>query len=541
MIRILLTLLCVTTLYATETQLSQWKIEPATPLPAVMFEDSATKTADLLDQVKIDLNDIGLFSLNRKPLNMATLEFHSEAERAYGLAAISMTADRWMKATIKITGSRPLVVYANGKELAKSTSADSGKFVAKSEITLDRTRTDLLVATVSQKSDSGSWTISGVVKQDSTDKGVISTGANLLKRPAQFAYDADLEDLGGLTLSPDGKLLLFKRTIREGEEHNSTSWFELWNVDQGKVDKTFKQPKLSDFQFSNDGKSLYYSLGTDGGPEIWAYRLSSREEERLMEAVKGQSSYRVLAGERQIVYAASEDAPENKESYQLFRDLKDRRSDVNFRRELFLFDRDKGVTRQLSNKGEFELHKWSVSPSGAKVLLVRNLPKQARPYVTQEFWTCNLTSGKTEKVLTRSTIENPANICWINEDMIVYNAGSHDASPEDTVYHNAEQLVVFSLNLKTGEHKNLTGNQLFSVSDEGGEPKIFYNPRDKQLYAHVIQGGGAHFAKISLDGNNAVYRPYKVILNSPMLRLMPQTDRVSLTLQRITILRKQSM
>ena len=103
----------------------------------------------------------------------------------------------------------------------------------------------------------------------------------------------------------------------------------------------------------------------------------------------------------------------------------------------------------------------------------------------------------------------PQNFCWINENLVAYSAGAFDASPEDTVYHNSAQLVLYTLNLQTGENRNLTGSQLFSLTDEEGQHKVSYNPRDKFLYVHAAQNGGQHFAKVSLDGKTAIYRPYK--------------------------------
>lgn len=505
--RILWTLLFAITAHASEIPIAEWKTTPVTPIPPVVFGDSAVKTADLLDQVKLDWDELDLFNPNLKPFRNAELTFETKAERAYGLGATSLTSEGYTKATLEVTGSRPLIVFGNGKELAKAITADSGKYKAKSEITLDRTRFDILVATVSQQSDSGKWSVSAVAKQDSASKQVITTGATQLERPAHFKYDAEIEDYSSLVLSPDGKLLVLKRTIREGEEHKSKSWYEIWDTDQGKLYHSFSQNGVSDFDFTDDGKFLHYKLNTDDGREIWQFSPLTRESARLMKAVKDLEGFKVLPGGTTIVYAVSKEKPENKTGYDLFRGMEDRPTGYNNRRELFIADIKSGITRQLTKAGEFEIEKWSMSPSGNKVLIVRNIPKLTRPYMTQEFWTCELATGATNKILTRNLLEYPQNITWIDENFIAYCAGSHDASPEDTVYHNVNQLCLYTLNLKSGEHKNLTADQDFSINDEGGHKRILFSPRDRNLYAHVTYRGEQHFAKISLDGKTIKYRP----------------------------------
>ncbi|MBL0062442.1 MAG: S9 family peptidase [bacterium] len=507
MIRILWILLPVLLAHASETPISEWKTTPVVPIPPVVFGDSAVKTADLLDQVKIEWDAVNLFDLDLKPTRSGTLSFDLKSEHGYGLGASSLTSDGYTKATLEVTGTRPLIIYANGKELAKAATADSGKYMAKSEITLDRTRFDILIATVSQMSDSGDWNFSAVVKQDSSSKRTIATGASQLERPASFSYDAKLEDYGALVLSPDGKLLVLKRTIREGDEYKAKSWYEIWDLDQAKLYHSFSQDGVSGFEFSQDEKWLYYKLSTDEGIEVWKFSPVTRVASRLMHAAKDLESFKALPDGTTIVYSVSKEKPENKTGYDLFRELNDRPTGYNSRRELFVADTKAGLTRQLTKAGEFEIEKWSVSPSGKQVLVVRNIPKNDRPYMTQEFWTCDIVTGATKQILARNLLEYPQNITWIDENFIAYSAGSHDASPEDTVYHNVNQICLYTLNLKTGENKNLTAGQDFSINDEGGQKRILYSPRDKFLYAHVTYRGEQHFAKISLDGKNITYRP----------------------------------
>lgn len=501
-------LLFCTSLFAAETPISDWKISPVYPLPPVAFADSAPKTADLLEQIKIDWSAFD--ATKWQSSKQSELQFRTDADRAYALAATYATADSYTKATLEVKGSRPLVIYGNGKEVAKATTADSGVYTASHELTLDRTRMELVIATTTQASDPGEWKFSATLKQDSTAEPNISSGTSLPFRPAHFERESELEDLGDLRLSPDGKYLAFKRTIREGVENESVSWVEIWDADQNKPYHVFgREGGPSNLKYSSDGKYLYYLINNDEGSEVWAFVISSRATERLLNAIKNLDDYQVTPDGNSIVYSISKEKPENKTGYDLFRELNDRLPDYNERRELYLADLRSGITRPLTTTGKFEVEKWSISPSGKRILMVKNIAKNDRPYVTEEFWTLELLSGESKKVFARSTIEYPQNICWINEELIGYCAGSHDASAADTVYHNATQLVAYTLNLTTGEHHNLTGDQEFGLNDEGDHQRIFYNPRDKQLYYHVARGGHAQFAKSTISGKNIVYRPFK--------------------------------
>lgn len=503
----LITFLC-TSLLAAETPISEWKISPVYPLPPIAFADSTPKTADLLDQIKIDW--LAFNSSNWQTTRQNEVRFRANSQSAYTLAATYVTADGYSRVTFEVKGSRPLVIYGNGKELAKAVTADSGVYTASLELTLDRTRMELVIATASQASDSGEWSFSALIKQDSSTTVAVTSSTSLPFRPAHFERESELEDFNNLRLSPDGKYLAFKRTIREGDENESVSWVEIWDVDQNKPYHTFgRESGPSNLKFSNDGKFLYYLIGKEEGSEIWSFAMSTRAIERLLSTERKLDDYQVTPDGNAIVYSISKEKPENKTGYDLFRELHDRLPDYNDRRELYYADLNSGIARPLTTTGKFEVEKWSISPSGKRVLMVKNMTKTVRPYVTEEFWTLELASGESKKVFERSTIENPQNICWINESLIAYSAGSHDASPNDTVFHNATQLVAYSLNLLTGEHRNLTGEQEFGLNDEGGHQRIFYNPRDKHLYYHVAHGGHVQFAKSAVDGKNVVYRPFK--------------------------------
>lgn len=508
MLRITLLLVLASGLLAKETAVTSWKFSDPIPLAPVMFGDSAVKTSDLLEQVKVELNKANrLTTVEAGPVEF--LRFSTSVDRAAVLAQSYLSADGYVKTTLEVSGSRPLVVYAGGKEVAKATSADSGRYVASGELILDRTRTELLILTVSQKQDSGDWQIGAKVKQDTVSNRVVLVGTTLPERPAHFRYDAKLEDYSSLVMSPDGKHLLFKRSVREGDEHRQKSWFELWQLDKSALYYTFSEDRVSAFAFSDDGKKLYFKKSMDDGSEIWSFDMSTKAFTRLLPAIKDLEGFKVVPSGREIFYSRSEEKPENKSGYDLFRDMDDRPTGYNNRRELFAAEIGNGLTRQLTKAGEFEIQKWSVSPSGERILLVNNIPKLGRPYMRQEFWTLDVSSGKAAKVLNRSLLEYPQNIAWIDENNIAYCAGSHDASPEDTTYHNVNQLRLYTLNLSTGEHKNLTANQDFSVNDEGGHQRILFNPRDRKLYAHVCYRGERQFAGISLDGKSVTYRAVK--------------------------------
>ncbi|MCC6475931.1 S9 family peptidase [bacterium] len=509
MFRLICILVIAGAAFCGEAPISEWRVNPVVALPEVAFGDSAAKTADLLDQMTIDWENL---DFGDSPIQSA-LDFSSKSARAYVLAATYLTADRYGKATLEVKGTRPLVVYGNGKELSKATKADSGEYKASSEVTLDRTRMEIVVASVSQSSDSGKWNLSAVVKQDSSSNMVVSAGARLLSRPAHFRLDSELEDYSMLTMSPDGKYLVMKRTIREGEEYKQKSRVELWDVEAKKPLDQLEREKTSGFRFSDDGKLLYYQVGTDEGNEVWAYTPATRRSERILSAVKDMGGFDVLPDGGTIVYAVSKAAEESKTGYELYQTLEDRVSTYDDRKELFAADLQTGVTRQLTKAGDFELSKWSVSPGGKRILLERDVPKLGRPYVTQEFFTLSLTDGAIKEVLTRNLIRYPQNFIWIDENTIAYSAGSHDSSPEDTVVHNSSQTVAYSLNLLTGEHRNLTGTEEFSIEDEGHQPKIFFNPRDKRLYFHVARGGEVQFASSNVDGKQVVYRPFKIESN----------------------------
>ncbi|MBK6764925.1 MAG: S9 family peptidase [bacterium] len=499
-------------LYAAETPVRSWQTLQL-PLTPLAFADSSQKTADLLDQLTFAWDELGVWQEQADVADGETVRFDEQLPgvgRAVGLAATFVTADQYAKATVHVTGTRPLKLFANGKELAKAAAKDSAGYTAKAELTLDRSRTELLIVTVAQESDSGHWEISAKVSQDSTSTAVIRADAKLKDRTARFEYDAKLHDFPVLVMSPNGKLLAVKRVIREGDEYEKRESHEIYELDGLKLVHSTKLSGVANIQFSPDSKRLYYKLSTDNGQELWEQTLATKETRRLLKAVKDMEGYDVLPDGTGVVYAVAKEKPENKTGYDLFRELDDRPTGYNDRRELFLFDTYTGVTRQLSKAGDFDLATWSLSPSGERLLLIRNLPKDTRPYVTQEFWTYVLASGELTRISTRNLLRYPQDITWLDEYRVAYTSGSHDAAPEDTVYHNVSQLVLNVLDLRTGVTRNLTADARFSLNDEEKHSRLHFEPASQSFLVHVSNGGEQQFARVALEGSKITYRPLNI-------------------------------
>lgn len=521
---ILMSLCIISALWAGETPISSWRTNMY-PLTQMAFCDSSQKTAELLDQVKWDWNSLEIWDkAHEEPRD--TLRFpsagklassHPVSERelpqyaqAIGLAATYLTADRYCKTQVEVTGTRPLKVFADGKELGKAVTQDSAGYKVKADLTLNRARTELLIVSAAQQSDSGVWELSARIVQDSTAEAQIRCDSRLKVRPAKFAVDADIHDFPQLVMSPNGKLLVVKRSVREGEEYEKREWHEIYELDGLKLVHSTKLDGVSGIQFSPDSKRLYYKLSTDAGQEIWEQVLATKENRRFLTAIKNLEGYEVLPDASGVVYAVSKEKSENKTGYDLFRELNDRPTGYNDRRELFFADTRSGVTRQLTKAGEFDLDKWSLSPDGKRLLLMRNLPKLTRPYMTQEFWAYELQSGESKQVGIRNLLRPPQNFEWLDDHRVAYTAGSHDASPDDTVYHNVAQLVLNVLDLHTGETRNLTADARFSMNDEGGHSRIHFDPAQQSFLLHVTSGGERQFARVSLDGSKSSYRPLNI-------------------------------
>ncbi len=510
--RQLILLLCwVSATMAAETALAPWRVAPVMPLPPVAFGDSTQKTGDLLDEIALDWDSLSVWSDAARVQN--DLTFSTTAARACALAGTYLRADAYGKVTIEVTGTRPLKLFADGQQIAQAVSADSGEFKASAELTLNRMRTAIVVASASQASDSGAWTIHAKLIQDSASTIVIEQGGALQIRPASFTLDAQIHDFPSLVISPNGKLLVVKRAVREGDHYEQRVWHEIYELDGLKLVHSTKLAGVSDVAFSHDSKRLYYKLSTDDGPELWEQTLATKATRRLLKAVERMEKFAVLPDGAGVIYAVSKEQPENTSGYDLFRDLGDRPTGYNDRRELFYADLRTGLTRPLTKAGEFDLHKWSLSPNAERLLLIRNLLRHERPFAAQEFWTYELADGALARLSNRSLLKYPQDITWQDDLTVAYAAGSHDAAPEDTVYHNVSQLCLYTLDLRTGETRNLTADARFSLNDEGDHSRIHYNPADQSFLLHVSDGGERQFARVARDGARLTYRPLNIRWN----------------------------
>jgi hypothetical protein len=93
MLRLICILMFAGAAFCGETPISEWRVNPVVALPEVAFGDSAAKTADLLDQMTIDWENL---DFGDSPIQRA-LDFSSKSARAYALASTYLTADRYAK------------------------------------------------------------------------------------------------------------------------------------------------------------------------------------------------------------------------------------------------------------------------------------------------------------------------------------------------------------------------------------------------------------------------------------------------------------
>ena len=126
------------------------------------------------------------------------------------------------------------------------------------------------------------------------------------KRAFQIEDLYRLKGISGLSLSPDGKQLLFQLSTQDLRKAKRNSQVWLLDVATGQS-RQLTRAKASSHspQWSKDGKTVFFQSSREGGNQLWALDLVGGEARKLTSFEAGVGSPRFMPDGHRVVFQAS--------------------------------------------------------------------------------------------------------------------------------------------------------------------------------------------------------------------------------------------
>ena len=382
------------------------------PYPAFSDEDDKKpKAADLLGYAHLNtsamwplngqsaaaMNGSSKWSQHGTQDGVLTIEPAGDGPDIAYLAAY-VEVPRWMKVEFEVDASHAFELFVGGKSVAKRDKA--GDKSKSGTASLEQGKHAIVLKTVYVKDDEhAEWSVRvGVAaEKEGHPAPTLSTDA---RRFMNISDVLDARTVGGLNLSPDGKLLLMSVSSRKPPEGDRDSWMEIRDAKSGKLVQTLRDMSGSSWQWAPTGHRLSYVRRQNDKAFLRVLDVDSGETETILDGIKDFTNYQWSPDGTFIAYAINKEPEKSKTGVQRLRGVSDRRAGERNRSSVYISSVPGGMTRRITS-GEHQVGIRSIHPDGTKILIERSYENiEERPFSMDELWLIH-TNGSEPEMLVK--------------------------------------------------------------------------------------------------------------------------------------------
>ncbi|MFH0947096.1 MAG: prolyl oligopeptidase family serine peptidase [Planctomycetota bacterium] len=282
---------------------------------------------------------------------------------------------------VKTAGAARL--FVDGEQQAEGEAADAKETHLEKKVILGRGTHRLLLRS-ERPGDAGGLTL----RLEAQDEQRIETSVDPRHGVTDYNEWREIVSLSGLKLSPDGELMAFSRNERVGD----ANWSRL------------------DVLRRDDGTTVAASLGGTGsralawcggserllyqnGKSLFTWQRSDGEVRQVLPEEPGLGSVAWSKDGSFIVFSSTRGAPEKKKGPGRKEELREKLSDWPRDPHLHLLMLESGVRRRVAVPGDWLQDGFEILPDSRRLLYLRNLPMDQRPWFFTEFRIVDLTDG----------------------------------------------------------------------------------------------------------------------------------------------------
>jgi dipeptidyl aminopeptidase/acylaminoacyl peptidase len=313
-----------------------------------------------------------------------------------------LDADRFLKATLRLTLSCKAKAWLDGESVSLSGDEPEG------EITL-QAGTSLLLVRAIVGEDIESLEIESVlfkgelVFEDETLLDAVTFGTDPA-RPLDINDVLDAPKISSISLSPDGAHVAVSLGAY-GPGGERESWLEIRDTQDGNLIRSWRGADgPGRVQWLPKTRAVSYTSNDDDKTTVWVYDLETETVTPVLRGIEDFSRYAWNPDGESLVYAFSVEAEDDDRQVKRLEAVEDRWPWWRGRSYLVDVAYPGGEARRLT-AGDVSASSWAFSPTGSHLLFSRTWPDpQNRPYSRTEWYEMNLDNLRVETVLTERWI-----------------------------------------------------------------------------------------------------------------------------------------
>ncbi|MBU2494048.1 MAG: S9 family peptidase [Bacteroidetes bacterium] len=378
------------------------------------FGDEVKFYSELVKFESIDITDLmpaenDLFHLEKNTTlkwtkkNIEELEFSGKGNTIY--LAVYVSADRFVKAKLNIKSANLINVYYDGFSI--ETKTEEGKKELSKELLIENGKHIILLKVINASQENGDWETEMSL---SMSEPFTKENIKLSVSPERATAIKELLDnpkLGNVSISADGMTAAVQISKRTKAKDKDEKWFELYNVKDGKIIKTYRGGmSVNQISWSPAENKFAYTTVSGDKTTIWIVDLNNNSNIPLLTDINNFIGFQWSPDGSFLIYTASEKSNKRENDLFKYEKVQDRWPEANDKNYLYKVDLPEGIVTKLTG-GDVSSDLVAISPDGKKIIFTQiEFGVKERPYQNIKDYILDLETMKYELMLEGNFLGN---------------------------------------------------------------------------------------------------------------------------------------
>ncbi len=444
--------------------------------------------------------------------------------------------DRFVKGSLEVTSGNRLEIYLDGKMVAsKYTVEKKNSQPVNANLVLEQKKYFVLIKLLDSSSDSIPASIKACLKVDKNfSKANISINTNP-KSEISFEDILERENLGSVSISPDGKLAIIGYGITNKENGTKERYNRVVEVESGKELAVYRGNGVSNLSWTSKGRKITYSTETNDKTSIFTFDFASQQEKLIASEIENLSYSIWSPNDDYLILSIYEEAQKEEGPTRRFLSIEDRWPGWRNRSYLYKLDIKTGIKERLTY-GNLSTDIYDISSDGRYILFGTSKPDyKAVPFSLSSEYIMDIQSYKVDTIWKDERNSGSASFSPNGKKLLVLGSpfafngigtnvrkgfvpNAYDI--QAYIYDVSTKGVVaisktFNPNIKSGFWSKSEDAIYFDCEDEDFERLYRYDLNKKEYRNVPINGDILNAISYNYSGDAAVYTSSGV--NTPLV------------------------
>lgn len=404
----------------------------------------------------------------------------SKEGSTFQLISFYVNADRYGKATVKVTSPNLLEIYVDGKLSASKTTKEDNLRAEKdasASFTPYPLNSRVVIKLLSSADDKASTALKIIIENEKNDSITNFTAINSDKRTVNFTDMLLGKRVNSVNMSPAGQYLLLSYRNTFGE--NGVSTTELYEVKTGKQILIDTDGGKRQLNWMPKTEKLYYVSKVGDKSNLMTIDPATMQESVLAKNIP-EDYIRFSPDEKSLFYSKQDKGDEAKGDLKLLKSVEDRQPGYTNRSFIYRFDIATGLSQQITY-GSHSTWLNDISSDSRQILFsTSDEIITERPFRKSSMFKLDLTTMKVDTLWAKEGFAHGASFSPDGKKVLI--SGSGEAFGGIALNIDAGQIansyngLSFIMDLATKQVEPITKN--FDPSIDYG----FWNKNDNLIY-----------------------------------------------------------